>query len=231
MADGMCLELVVVRHGLTQWNLDKRYQGQRDIELLLPDALPDMDRLRNALAGESFDAVVTSDLGRCRQTLAHIAEGRGWPEARQDQRLRENDFGDFEGRSWEELKDSEIYRDWIDSAGELAPPGGESAEQLRQRLQAALADIFATAKAEHHRKVLVVTHGGVIRELRRVYDGVPFWEGVVGQAAGRRWIFNEQVFEPIINGPVINGQTFNGKRGEWQCSSSSAVPVPASETA
>ena len=40
MASDVCLELVVVRHGLTQWNLDKRYQGQRDIELLMPDAKP-----------------------------------------------------------------------------------------------------------------------------------------------------------------------------------------------
>ncbi|ALM53072.1 histidine phosphatase family protein [Halomonas huangheensis] len=212
MADGMYLELVVVRHGLTQWNLDKRYQGQRDIELLLPDALPDMDRLRDELAGEHFDAVVSSDLKRCRQTLAHISEGRGWPEARRDERLRENDFGEFEGRSWEELKEHAIYRDWIDSAGEMAPPGGESAEQLRQRLHLALGDIFARAQAEQHRKVLVVTHGGVIRELRRVHDGVAFWDGVVGQAAGRRWVFIQQ-------------------SGEWQCSSSLAVPAPASEIA
>lgn len=123
MASDSCLELVVVRHGLTQWNLDKRYQGQRDIPLLMPDALGDMDRLRDELADEVFDAVVASDLTRCCQTLAHIAEGRGWPAPRLDRRLRENDFGEFEGRQWEELKDDPVYRDWIDSAGELAPPG------------------------------------------------------------------------------------------------------------
>lgn len=209
MASDVCLELVVVRHGLTQWNLDKRYQGQRDIELLMPDALADMDRLRLELEGERFDAVVSSDLTRCRQTLAHIAEGRGWPEPRLDQRLRENDFGEFEGRNWEELKDDPVYREWIDSAGELAPPGGESAQDLRDRLTLALGAIFDAAVEAGHRRVLVVTHGGVIRELRREFEGVPFWEGVVGQAAGRRWTLIRQA----------EGIT---------CTSSSAVPRQAS---
>ena len=49
------LELVVVRHGVTAWNLERRYQGQRDIPLLLPDALADMDRLRDHLSDEAFD--------------------------------------------------------------------------------------------------------------------------------------------------------------------------------
>ncbi|MBY5931257.1 histidine phosphatase family protein [Halomonas sp. DP8Y7-3] len=209
MASDSCLELVVVRHGLTQWNLDKRYQGQRDIPLLMPDALGDMDRLRDELADEVFDAVVASDLTRCCQTLAHIAEGRVWPAPRLDLRLRENDFGEFEGRQWEELKDDPVYRDWIDSAGELAPPGGESAQDLRERLALALDAIFDAAVEAGHRRVLVVTHGGVIRELRREFEGVPFWQGVVGQAAGRRWTLTRQA-------------------GEITCTSSSAVPTVAS---
>ncbi|MBN8413626.1 histidine phosphatase family protein [Halomonas litopenaei] len=209
MASDSRLELVVVRHGLTQWNLDKRYQGQRDIPLLMPDALGDMDRLRDELADEVFDAVVASDLTRCCQTLAHIAEGRGWPAPRLDRRLRENDFGEFEGRQWEELKDDPVYRDWIESAGELAPPGGESAQDLRERLALALDAIFDAAVEAGHRRVLVVTHGGVIRELRREFEGVPFWQGVVGQAAGRRWTLTRQA-------------------GEITCTSSSAVPTVAS---
>ena len=217
MAVAVSVELVVVRHGLTQWNLEKRYQGQRDIDLLLPDALADMDRLREELDGESFDAVVCSDLKRCRQTLAHVAEGRGWPSPRLDERLRENDFGEFEGRTWEELEGDRVYRDWIDSAGELAPPGGESAQDLRDRLALALEQILQAAQAAgsdepSHYRVLVVTHGGVIRELRRVHEGVPFWEGVVGQASGVRWGFTQQ-------------------DGEWRCSSSSVVPAPVSASA
>ncbi|MCG6659886.1 histidine phosphatase family protein [Halomonas campisalis] len=209
MAAADCLELVVVRHGLTAWNQERRYQGQRDIPLLLPEALGDMARLRDHLAGEPFDAVHCSDLTRCRQTLAHVfdADER---QTRLDPRLRELDFGDYEGRCYAELKDQPAYRAWIDSRGEQAPPGGESAAALRARLEAWLTELLATALREGHRRVLTVTHGGVIRELRRRLEAIDFWAGSVGQAQGRRFVFTHQ--------------------GGWQCSSSSAVPAPASAT-
>lgn len=210
------LELVVVRHGLTAWNRERRYQGHRDIPLLMPEALADIARLRDHLAAEAFDAVHCSDLGRCRQTLAHVLEGKerdglATSEARLDARLRELDFGDYEGRCYDELKDLPTYRAWIDSRGEQAPPGGESAGALRARLDAWLAAMFACAEAEGHRRVLTVTHGGVIRELRRRFETIDFWEGSVGQAQGRRFIF------------------IHGEEG-WRCSCSSAVPAPASAT-
>ncbi|NWN81564.1 MAG: histidine phosphatase family protein [Halomonas sp.] len=202
------LELVVVRHGVTSWNLERRYQGQRDIPLLLPDAVPDMDRLHEHLAGAEFDAINCSDLARCRQTLAHVQPGRD-ASALFDPRLRELDFGDYEGRRWDELKDDPGYRAWIDSAGMQAPPGGESADMLWERLSAWLDDVLS--QAEDRRHVLAVSHGGVIRELRRRLEAVDFWEGVVGQAQGRHFTFIHQ-------------------GGAWRCSASSAVPVPGDAT-
>lgn len=205
------LELVVVRHGLTAWNRQRRYQGRRDIPLLMPDAVPAMDRLRLHLTDQDFDAVYASDLTRCRQTLAHLSEGRTWPAPRFDARLRELDFGAYEGRTYDELKDLAGYRAWIDSQGESAPPDGESAAAMRERLSAWLAEALATAEAERHRRILAVAHGGVIRELRRRFETVDFWEGSVGQAEGRCW-------------------SLEYSEGEWQCSCSSAVPTPASAT-
>lgn len=210
MAAADRLELVVVRHGLTAWNRQRRYQGQRDIPLLLPEALADLTRLREALAGERFDAVHCSDLTRCRQTLAHVLEVDE-RATRFDPRLRELDFGEYEGHTWETLRERPAYRDWIDSQGERAPPGGESAAAMRARLEAWQSELFAAARREGHRRVLAVTHGGVIRELRRRFETLDFWEGSVGQAQGRRFVFHRQ-------------------QGAWQCSSSSAVPAPASAT-
>ncbi|MCE9684436.1 histidine phosphatase family protein [Halomonas alkalisoli] len=208
--DSTTLELVIVRHGLTDWNREQRYQGQRDIPLLLPDALDAMDRLRDQLADERFEAVYCSDLTRCRQTLAHVwSAGDASCESRFDARLRELDFGDYEGMRYADLKDELLYREWIDSRGEQAPPGGESTAALRQRLGAWLTELFLAAEAEGHRRILTVTHGGVIRELRRRFEAIDFWDGSVGQAQGRRL-------------------TFTHRQGGWQCSSSLAVPAPAS---
>ncbi|MGR4067616.1 histidine phosphatase family protein [Halomonas sp. LR3S48] len=210
MAAAGRLELVVVRHGLTQWNRERRYQGQRDIPLLLPDAVPGLDRLRVALEAHEFDTVHCSDLTRCRQTLAHVMEERAvLQSARFDARLRELHFGDYEGCTYDELESLPHYRAWIDSAGAQAPPGGESTAELRQRLEAWFADLLAGCMPQGQYRTLVVTHGGVIRELRRRFEGIGFWEGGVSQAEGR--IF-----------------TFIHERECWQCSSSSAVPVPAS---
>ncbi|TFH87951.1 histidine phosphatase family protein [Billgrantia azerbaijanica] len=206
------LELVVVRHGLTAWNRERRYQGQRDIPLLLPEARPGLDRLREALAGEDFGAVHASDLMRCRQTLAHVLVGRrDAVTPRFDARLRELDFGEYEGKCYEELQALPAYRAWIDSVGEQAPPGGESTRALRTRLGEWLGDLLADVEAQALERVLIVTHGGVIRELRRHFEETDFWEGSVGQAEGRRF-------------------TFVQREGEWQCSCSSAVPAPARAT-
>ncbi|WP_275287183.1 histidine phosphatase family protein [Halomonas elongata] len=216
MAAADRLELVVVRHGLTSWNLERRYQGHRDIPLLLPDAEPDLDRLREALAEVAFDAVHCSDLTRCRQTLAHMLEARvrdglSTPEARLDARLRELDFGDYEGQTWAELKDDPGYRAWVDSRGRRTIPGGESADDLWARLSAWLEEVQAEARASGHRRVLAVSHGGAIRELRRRLENADFWDGVVGQAQGRCF-------------------TLTFEEDGWSCSSSSAVPALASAT-
>jgi alpha-ribazole phosphatase len=206
------LELVVVRHGLTSWNQERRYQGHRDIPLLLPDAVEGLDRLRDALAGETFDAIHCSDLTRCRQTLAHVREGHDAEvEVVHDARLRELDFGDYEGQCYDQLKDDPAYRAWINSRGEQPTPGGESIIVLRERLTAWLGGVFAAADNAGQRRVLAVTHGGVIRELRRRFETIDFWEGSVIQAQGRRFML------------IREG-------GDWRCSSSSAVPAPVSET-
>ncbi|RDB43989.1 histidine phosphatase family protein [Halomonas sp. DQ26W] len=204
------LELVVVRHGVTQWNRERRYQGQRDIPLLLPEALPGLDRLRKTLRVFAFDSIHCSDLTRCRQTLAHVIEGREDAGSTHfDTRLRELDFGDYEGRTYDDLETLPAYRAWIDSEGEQAPPCGESTVELRQRIDDWFAELSAGCLPHGQHRALVVTHGGVIRELRRRFEGIGFWEGGVVQAEGRHF-------------------TFTHDRGRWQCSSSLAVPAPAS---
>ncbi|MFJ5537415.1 histidine phosphatase family protein [Vreelandella titanicae] len=216
MATDLTVELVAVRHGITAWNLERRYQGQQDIPLLFPEAEDGLLALRDALAHERFDAIYSSDLSRCQQTLAWADVAKAGVPLVLEQRLRELDFGEYEGKVYDELKDLPHYRAWIDSVGELQIPGGESAAQLRERLDAWLHDLATNGRVDGHKKILAVTHGGVIRELRRRFETIHFWDGTVLQAQGRRW-------------QLIYLQDDHGQ-GEWQCSSSSAVPALANET-
>tara|TARA_R110000850_G_scaffold8247_3_gene30755 strand:- start:40 stop:675 length:636 start_codon:yes stop_codon:yes gene_type:complete len=210
------VELVAVRHGITAWNLERRYQGQRDIPLLFPEAEAGLLALREALVDEHFDAIYASDLDRCQQTLKWAEAAREGTPLALEPRLRELDFGEYEGKVYDELKDLPHYRAWIDSVGELQIPGGESAAQLRERLDAWLHDLASNARTDGHKKILAVTHGGVIRELRRRFETIHFWDGTVLQAQGRRW--------------QLIYQTDEQGKGEWQCSSSSAVPALANAT-
>ncbi|TVP50271.1 MAG: histidine phosphatase family protein [Halomonas sp.] len=216
MATDLTVELVAVRHGITAWNLERRYQGQQDIPLLFPDAEAGLLALRDALVNERFDAIYSSDLQRCQQTLEWAQAAKEGIPLMLEPRLRELDFGEYEGKVYDELKALPHYRAWIDSVGELQIPGGESAAQLRERLDAWLHDVATNAQAGDHKKILTVTHGGVIRELRRRFETIHFWDGTVVQAQGRRW--------QLIYKTDEQGQ------GEWQCSSSSAVPALANVT-
>lgn len=216
MATDLTVELVAVRHGITAWNLERRYQGQQDIPLLFPDAEAGLLALRKALESERFDAIYSSDLQRCQQTLQWAEVAKAGVPMTLEPRLRELDFGEYEGKVYDELKDLPHYRAWIDSVGELQIPGGESAAQLRQRLDAWLQDLATKARSDSYQKVLAVTHGGVIRELRRRFETLHFWDGTVLQAQGRRW--------------QLIYQTDEHGKGEWQCSSSSAVPALADAT-
>ncbi len=107
----MKTELWLVRHWTTEWNLQKRYQGQTDIPL--NDAgLTQAEELGGLLSATAFDAIYTSDLQRARQTagtLAHRLNVPVYPDAR----LREAHFGDWEGENYFEMKEKypEIWKE------------------------------------------------------------------------------------------------------------------------
>src|SRR5690606_23681990 len=89
--------------------------------------------LRRELAGVNFAAVYASDLRRCRETLAwarpDLLDG-----AQLDPRLREMNFGRWEGQTYEMLKDDKRYRAWIDDPQAGTPPGGESWQAFQARV-------------------------------------------------------------------------------------------------
>lgn len=150
--------LVLVRHTEPEEDARGRCYGRLDVGLS-PAGLEHAARLVEELAGFAPDAVYTSPRRRAIDTAGPIAAARGLAPV-VDERLRELDFGDFEGRTYEEIEraEPELYRAWMDTPTEVRFPGGESYDDLRRRAVAA-----CDAIRGRHATSLVVTHGGVVR--------------------------------------------------------------------
>lgn len=162
--------LLLVRHGETEWNVQRRIQGFQDSPLT-PTGVAQAKALALRLEGESIDAVYASDLGRVRATTEIIVDKTGHAP-QYGAALRERGFGVFEGKTMAECE-AERPGQWALYRGrdpEAVPPGGESVNQFRSRIMARLEDIAAAATGK---KVLVVAHGGVCGVLLRHVMGLP----------------------------------------------------------
>jgi len=161
-------ELIVIRHGETDSNREHRFQGQLDVPLNAT-GLQQAERLAEALASEPFDAMVASDLQRARQTAAPLADRRGL-EVRADAAWREQSFGQIEGLRVKALHEQqpELFARWAQHDADFALPGGESVRRFHARILAAAGRL---AEAFPRRRVLLVTHGGVLDMLWRSAHG------------------------------------------------------------
>ncbi|MGF1666863.1 MAG: histidine phosphatase family protein [Acidimicrobiia bacterium] len=162
----MVVKLWMVRHGETDWNANRRFQGWTDV-VLTDTGRDQARRLAESLAGVRFDSVWSSDLSRAVET-ARLA----YSEPKADHRLRELNFGDLEGAVWDDLTPS-VQAELAAFDGFTAP-GGESIREFKARV---LEFLDALPAGDH----LVVTHGGVIRMVRRECgsDGFPGHADVV----------------------------------------------------
>ncbi|MFP4302916.1 MAG: histidine phosphatase family protein [Spirochaetaceae bacterium] len=146
-------ELCLIRHGETDWNLRGLTQGSTDIPL--NDLGREQARITGAyLAQSPWDAVYSSDLGRAYETAAIISKSLGLTSIAQDPRLRERGFGEAEGLNVTERKSR-----YIDSS---SIPESEPWDSVRLRGLAAIEQI---ALENPEKRVLVVSHGGVIMTI------------------------------------------------------------------
>lgn len=158
----MLLDLVFIRHGLTAGNQERRYIGQNDDQ-------PLSEQGRRALLERQADGVYprvqtvyASPLCRCCET-ARLLYPALVPIV--IQALIELDFGSFEGKTYDQLKDNPAYRRWIDTAGMVPPPGGEGGQEFAERLKGAMQQIAQDAVRSGVRQAAVVTHGGCLMSL------------------------------------------------------------------
>lgn len=156
------LFLFLVRHGESVSNGQNRIQGHSDSGLS-ERGRRQAAKIARRLAGQRFDKVYCSDLGRAHTTCRIITERTGH-KPHVDPRLREIGLGEWEGLSTDEVnaKYRRGYDRWLQSPTRMKIPGAERVSEFHARVRTRTEEILA---AHASGSVLVVTHGGVIASL------------------------------------------------------------------
>jgi broad specificity phosphatase PhoE len=141
------------RHGQTDWNINFLLQGVTDIPMNAT-GIEQVRSASNAINRDDWDLVLTSPLGRARETAEILGEQVGFDEIVTLDLLMERSFGEAEGLSYDQWKSRFSSLDEI--------PGGESRTQLTQRSQLLLDTIAASYPGK---RILAISHGALIRTL------------------------------------------------------------------
>jgi alpha-ribazole phosphatase len=165
--------ITLIRHLPTIGNKMRQYIGWTDESIvLIEDA-----SLRLPWNPE---IVFGSDLLRCTQSAAVY-----FPEAKylSDERWRESNFGDWEQKTYEQLKDNPAYRAWIVNPHDNAPPSGERLIEMEKRVLSAFSEV--PKEVSNH---FIVTHGGPIRILLTRFspEDCDFWSWNIPHGAAWR---------------------------------------------
>lgn len=161
------MKLLLIRHGMTSGNQLKKYIGTTD-EPLCEEGIRQLKKR----AAEGFypdcERVVISPMIRCVQT-AEILFSQA--EKVIEPQLRECDFGKFEGKNYEELKNDKEYIAWVNSNATLPFPGGENVSGFKKRCINAFEKMVAREGSCLHGGMLAfVVHGGTIMSVMERFD-------------------------------------------------------------
>lgn len=167
MADGSLegTEIILVRHGQTEWNLQGRIQGSGDSPLT-EQGIRAAKHLANRLAttGERPTVIYASPIGRAWNTANLLAEALQPISVHKEELMRERSFGCLEGLTSAEQRER-FPESWQRNSTRdetYAPPDGESRLEVRER---AMAGLLAIAKRHRQQRILVVTHSGLLATL------------------------------------------------------------------
>ncbi len=155
-------EILLIRHGETEWNAAELFRGRADIALN-ENGIRQAELLAEYLEAKQIDAISSSRLRRARKT-AEIIAGRHGREVKSAGGLIDIDFGEWQGLSHREVKDryEELYTTWINHPDRVRFPGGESLGEVRQRAQALVNKLVTEYEG---RTVVLVSHRVVNKVL------------------------------------------------------------------
>jgi len=150
------LQIVLVRHGATDWNLEHRCQGSSDRELS-EVGLQQAEQIAALLRSENLSAIYASDLKRARRTAELISQPHNLPVLIED-KIRELDHGKLEGLTFAEIRDNfgDFLIRWRNEPAELQVPGGERLADVAERAWQGLERIVE--RHSHADNIVVVSH-------------------------------------------------------------------------
>ena len=157
-------EIILIRHGETEWNSQQRMQGHSNSDLSSVGQAQ-IQALGQWMKNVPFDLIYSSDSLRAKQTAEAITQFSGH-ELKIDLRLREKNLGVFEGLTSEEARERhpEVFRLFKTAGSKYVIDEGESTQQLQDRAL----EIVDEIRIKHHEeRVLLVTHGGFIRVVMK----------------------------------------------------------------
>ena len=157
-------EIILIRHGETEWNSQQRMQGHSNSDLSSVGQAQ-IQALGQWMKNVPFDHIYSSDSLRAKQTAEAIIQFSGH-ELKIDLRLREKNLGVFEGLTSEEARERhpEVFRLFKTAGSKYVIDEGESTQQLQDRALEIVDEIRIKHPEEH---VLLVTHGGFIRVVMK----------------------------------------------------------------
>ncbi len=153
----MTTKLILIRHGITEWNKQGRYCGYKDVSLSRKGK-SQVVKLRKSLKDIGFDRIYCSDRKRALQTRSILFGSKSFTKAKG---LREINFGVFEGLKHDEIIERypKVYKEWLANPYQGRIPRAESMPVFKKRVESAIRKILLL---NHGKTIAVVCHGGVI---------------------------------------------------------------------
>ena len=187
------MEIVMIRHFQTQGNLEKKYIGRTDEPLAETADLMHLVEKRKKDC-RNVDRVVVSPMRRCVQTAELLFPGKSSVLCN---KMRECNFGTFEGRNFEELKHMPDYKGWLDSGGTLPFPEGESPREFQARCVEGFSEAVNLWIEQGTKKAALVVHGGTIMAVLSWLDvqGREFYYWQTENGRGYRITLDEQAWQ------------------------------------
>jgi alpha-ribazole phosphatase len=179
-------EIILIRHGETDWNIEGRYQGQSDVPLN-QNGIQQAKEMANRIRHYQFNAIISSDLSRAKQTAEILSETCESP-LQIDPRLREINQGEWEGMLYADIRSrySKAFEERLHNPLDVAPPGGETVGQVRDRVLEAIQEIVEQFPDGI---VAIVSHGlslAIIKVHFNHYQFENVWDHIPSNAKPER---------------------------------------------